>query len=85
MNKNRIYYFSGILLALLIMICISKTDVNAETIASDNSTVQATKTELSIKTSAGKATGALQDGSYSTTLSCNESEQITITSKDMMQ
>ena len=85
MNKNKLYYFSGILLALFLMLSISKIDVNAETIASDNTTLQATKTELSIKTSTGKATSALQDGSYSTTISCNESEQITITSKDMMQ
>ena len=85
MNKNRIYYFSGILLALILMLSISKIDVNAETIASDNTTLQATKTEISIKTSTGKATSALQDASYSTTISCNESEQITITSKDTMQ
>jgi len=78
-------------MALLIMLCISKIDVNAETIASDTTTasdattVQATKTEISIKTSTGKATSALQDGSYSTTISGSESEQITITSKDIMQ
>jgi len=78
-------------MALLIMLCISKIDVNAETIASDTTTasdattVQATKTDISIKTSTGKATSALQDGSYSTTISGSESEQITITSKDIMQ
>jgi len=85
MNKKRIYYFPGILLALFLMLLLSKLEVSAETITSDNTTLQATKTELSIKTSTGKATSALQDGSYSTTISGNESEQITITSKDMMQ
>ena len=68
MNKKRIYYFPGIILALLVMLCVSKSDVYAETISSDSATVQATKAEISIKTSTGKATGGLQDGSYSTTI-----------------
>ena len=91
MNKKIIYYFSGILVALLLMLCISKSDVNAETIASDNmtasdnTTAQATKAAISIKTSTGKNTSALQDVSYATNISCNESEQITITSQEMMQ
>lgn len=85
MNRNRVFYFGTFLLTLLLMLYISKSDVNAETITSNNTTVQATKSEISIKTSTGKATGALLDGSYSTKVSCDESEQITITSKDIMQ
>jgi len=72
-------------MALFLVLFVFNSNVNAETIANDNTTLQATKSEVSIKTSAGKATSALQDSSYSTTISCSESEQIIITSKDMMQ
>ena len=67
------------------MLCILKLDIHAETITTDNMSLQATRTQISITTSTGKATGVLQDDSYATKISCDQSEKITITSKDTMQ
>ena len=85
MNKDIRYYFSGIVIMLSCMLCIFNLDVCAETITSDNMSLKATKTQISITTSTGKATSVLQDDSYSTKILCNESEEITIASKDIMQ